>query len=165
MTILRSSRTPQKGPQALPRSLPAQDVYEDWTTYPREYYHELYVQATLEYAQLEAEAGNLRVAIQACRRALAQDPYQEEIHRALMMYYHRRSAPGSDPAVSPVSADAGAGVWRAAFTRDRRALYREIIRPRSTVPSVSPPTRTIDPPRTGPYVLPLRTLPTNNSQA
>lgn len=68
------------------RFLP-EDVYEDWTTYPREYYHDLFVQATLEYARLEADAGNVRAAIDACRKALAQDPYQEEIHRALMMYY------------------------------------------------------------------------------
>lgn len=68
------------------RFLP-EDVYEDWTVYPRDYYHELFVKATLEYAELEADAGDLSEAIQACRKALAQDPYLEEIHRALMIYY------------------------------------------------------------------------------
>lgn len=68
------------------RFLP-EDVYEDWTVYPREYYHDLFVKATLDYAELEAQAGNLNATIRACRKALAQDPYLEEMHRALMIYY------------------------------------------------------------------------------
>lgn len=68
------------------RFLP-EDVYEDWTVYPRDYYHELFVKATLDYAELEAQAGNLNATIRACRKALAQDPYLEEMHRALMIYY------------------------------------------------------------------------------
>jgi len=68
------------------RFLP-EDVYEDWTIYIRDHYHDLFIQTTLEYAKLEAEAGNFRASIQACRRALAQDPYLEEMHRTLMMYY------------------------------------------------------------------------------
>ena len=68
------------------RFLP-EDVYEDWTIYLRDYYHDLFIQTTLEYAQLEADVGNYRAAINACRRALAQDPYLEEMHRTLMMYY------------------------------------------------------------------------------
>lgn len=115
------------------RFLP-EDVYEDWTTYPREYYHELYVQATLEYAQLEAEAGNLRAAIQVCRRALAQDPYQEEIHRALMMYYltaDRRLEAIQQYRQCQRMLEQEFGVPP---SRETEALYREIIRPRSTVP-------------------------------
>lgn len=137
--IRRASQLKEHDPDTARQSLRAalklyhdrflpEDLYEDWTVYTRERYHDLFIQASLDYAELEAAAGNMSAAISACRKALAHDPYVEELHRALMRYYaiaNRRADAVQQYRQCRRMLEEEFGV---APSRKTEALYREIVR-------------------------------------
>jgi DNA-binding SARP family transcriptional activator len=64
----------------------AEDPYLDWATEAREYYREIYVDATLRLSALLAESDDKSEAIQICRNALRKDPYREDLHHTVINY-------------------------------------------------------------------------------
>jgi DNA-binding SARP family transcriptional activator len=60
----------------------ADDLYEDWTQAPREYFIQLYKEAILFHAEKDPEA-----SIKSLIPLLRRDPLDEAVHRALMQAY------------------------------------------------------------------------------
>ena len=62
------------------------DPYADWVHSERERLQELYFNALLQLAEMEAEDGDYSAAIAACRQILARDEVRENVYQALMRY-------------------------------------------------------------------------------
>ena len=64
----------------------AEDPYLDWSADAREYYREIYVDATLRLSTLLAMDNDVPEAVRACRSALRKDPYREDLHHAVIAH-------------------------------------------------------------------------------
>jgi DNA-binding SARP family transcriptional activator len=53
-------------------------AYAEWSTTPRQHYATLYQEALLEAGRLRFAAGSFAAALEACRRLLALEPWQEQ---------------------------------------------------------------------------------------
>lgn len=62
------------------------DPYADWVQNERERLQELYFNALLQLAELQAQSGHFVAAIAACRQILARDEVRENAYQALMRY-------------------------------------------------------------------------------
>ncbi|RIK38067.1 MAG: hypothetical protein DCC55_22355 [Chloroflexi bacterium] len=62
------------------------DPYADWAQNERERLRERYFTALLQFAEIQADLGNLNAALAACRRILARDEVRENAYQALMRY-------------------------------------------------------------------------------
>src|SRR5690606_24691208 len=62
------------------------DPYANWVQNERERLQELYFNALLQLAELQAQSGQFVAAIAACRQILARDEVRENAYQALMRY-------------------------------------------------------------------------------
>jgi ATP/maltotriose-dependent transcriptional regulator MalT/DNA-binding SARP family transcriptional activator len=60
------------------------DVYSDWAGRKRDELQRKFVEGMLALAGISLEKGALREAVELYRRCLAEEPYREDVHRALM---------------------------------------------------------------------------------
>jgi len=60
---------------------------ETWAIMDREHYAKIYQNALIELAALNLDAGNEKLALSFCIKALAEDPIDEEAHRLTMKVY------------------------------------------------------------------------------
>jgi LuxR family maltose regulon positive regulatory protein len=93
------------------------EVDGDWVWLEREQLAQAYMEAVLTLAKLHLEAKEYGVALEYCRRALAEDPCQEEAHRLAMRAH---AATGNRAAVVRQ------------FERCRQALLNEVNVPPSS---------------------------------
>jgi LuxR family maltose regulon positive regulatory protein len=93
------------------------EVEGDWAWLEREQLAQAYMEAVLTLARLHLEAKEYGVALEYCRRALAEDPCQEEAHRLAMRAH---AATGNRAAVVRQ------------FERCRQALLNEVNVPPSS---------------------------------
>ncbi len=93
------------------------EIEGDWAWLEREQLAQAYMEAVLTLARLHLEAKEYGVAIEYCRRALAEDPCQEEAHRLAMRVH---AATGNRAAVARQ------------FERCRQALLSEVNVPPSS---------------------------------
>ena len=66
----------------------AEDLYEEWTTAPRERWRELYLKALARLAECYARLRQFSRALGCCQRVLDQAPWHEGIHRQKMLYHY-----------------------------------------------------------------------------
>ena len=66
-----------------------EDPYEDWTQAKREGLRQMYLDLLVEMARVYEERENFASAIEVLRRAVAEEPVNEEAHRGLMRLYTR----------------------------------------------------------------------------
>jgi LuxR family maltose regulon positive regulatory protein len=92
------------------------EIEGDWAWAEREQLAQAYMEAVLTLARLHLEAKEYGVALEYCRRALAEDPCQEEAHRLAMRVH---AATGNRAAVVRQ------------FERCRQALLNEVNVPPS----------------------------------
>ncbi|MFN2454288.1 MAG: BTAD domain-containing putative transcriptional regulator [Pyrinomonadaceae bacterium] len=64
-----------------------EDLYEDWTAFPRERLRELYRDLSVRLAELLEVQGEYSEAIEHLKRVITRDLTDEEAHRALMRLY------------------------------------------------------------------------------
>jgi LuxR family maltose regulon positive regulatory protein len=64
-------------------------IYDDWCAFERERLKERHLTALDTLAGLHAEQGDLHAAIELYQRIVAQEPYQEAAHQAIMRCYYR----------------------------------------------------------------------------
>jgi len=64
-----------------------EDRYEEWAENRRDELHQLYIALLMELADLYGERGEYGPAVEALRRAVAEEPANEEAHAALMRLY------------------------------------------------------------------------------
>jgi LuxR family maltose regulon positive regulatory protein len=93
------------------------EIEGDWAWLEREQLAQSYMEAVLTLARLHLEAKEYGVALEYCRRALAEDPCQEEAHRLAMRVH---AATGNRAAIARQ------------FERCRQALLNEINVPPSS---------------------------------
>ncbi len=93
------------------------EVEGDWAWLEREQLAQAYMEAVLTLARLHLEAKEYGVALEYCRRALAEDPCQEEAHRLAMRVH---AATGNRAAVARQ------------FERCQQALLNEVNVPPSS---------------------------------
>ncbi|MCX6071475.1 MAG: bacterial transcriptional activator domain-containing protein, partial [Chloroflexi bacterium] len=60
------------------------DVYSDWAAARREQLHQAYVEGLLMLARMRIASGDPGVGIELYRKALAEEPYREDLHCELM---------------------------------------------------------------------------------
>jgi predicted ATPase/DNA-binding SARP family transcriptional activator/DNA-binding CsgD family transcriptional regulator len=65
------------------------DLYDDWTTVPREGLRSTWLSLLLELAELEEQRGSLVLAIEVLHEAVEREPALEEAHAALMQLFAR----------------------------------------------------------------------------
>lgn len=61
-----------------------ESYFSQWVLPSRYYYYNLFIKATSEYASLLLAAGRTHQVVQHCERALAQYPFEEDLHRFYM---------------------------------------------------------------------------------
>lgn len=66
-----------------------EDLYEDWTVSERENLREIYLEILENLSRLYSMDGKPEVAIDLCQSILDRDNCREEVHRRLMLCYHR----------------------------------------------------------------------------
>jgi len=82
-----------------------EDLYEEWTSRPRERFSEEFVGGLVRLGACYAELGRMRQAISSCRRALEVMPYHENAVAQLMTYYARTGDRGKALASYDAAAD------------------------------------------------------------
>jgi ATP/maltotriose-dependent transcriptional regulator MalT len=60
------------------------EVYSDWAARVRDELHRMFVEAMITLAAAQVGRGETGQAVELLRRALSEEPYREDIHRALM---------------------------------------------------------------------------------
>jgi LuxR family maltose regulon positive regulatory protein len=112
---------------ALYRGDYLEGVYHDWCVLERERLRGRYLAALETLARLYADRKDLQRAIELYQRLLAQDPYREAAHQALMRCYYRLG----DRAAAIRQYQACANVLREELgldpTPETEALYLQII--------------------------------------
>jgi DNA-binding SARP family transcriptional activator/CheY-like chemotaxis protein len=71
-----------------------EDLYEDWTVSERENLREIYLEILENLSRLYSMDGKPEVAIDLCQSILDRDSCREEVHRRLMLCYHRAGKRG-----------------------------------------------------------------------
>lgn len=71
-----------------------EDLYEDWTVSERENLREIYLEILENLSRLYSMDGKPEVAIDLCHSILDRDNCREEVHRRLMLCYHRTGKRG-----------------------------------------------------------------------
>ena len=66
-----------------------EDLYEDWTVSERENLKEIYLEILENLSRLYSMDGKPDVAIDLCKSILEKDNCREQVHRRLMLCYHR----------------------------------------------------------------------------
>jgi DNA-binding SARP family transcriptional activator len=64
-----------------------QGAYEDWTFEFQEYYRNRYLKALKQLIEIYFQSKKSEEAIEIAKKSLTSDPYQEEVHRMLIMLY------------------------------------------------------------------------------
>lgn len=73
---------------AIYREYLPENRYEDWAVRQRDKYRRAYVTALVGAAECRARQGQYRRAVELCHKALAEDPYREDVYRQVMLYHH-----------------------------------------------------------------------------
>ncbi|HEX9900612.1 MAG TPA: bacterial transcriptional activator domain-containing protein, partial [Candidatus Methylomirabilis sp.] len=60
------------------------EVYSDWAARKRDELHRMFVEGLTSMAGAKAGKGEVREAVDLYRRAISEEPYREDLHRALM---------------------------------------------------------------------------------
>ena len=105
-----------------------EDLYEDWTLIERERLSDAYMDVLDRLARHYAESGQAREAINACYRALENDPGRESTYRLLMKCYARLGLRHRALQQYRLTEEILGSRYGTSPSQQTRALYRNLLR-------------------------------------